>query len=217
MTSGTRRSNHQGVVMDRRYRWVIAALASLALLAAGCGDDDDADTSSSTTEASTETTDGDDTTSTTAEPGASTVLIGTEETDIGSLLTDSDGLTLYVFDADTDGEPTCTDSCAEEWPPLVAENIETHGELDIDATSIETADGTQVTINGRPVYRYAGDSAPGDTNGQGIGGIWWALDVDGNPISTTGGGAGGQGGVSDSGEGEADPTTSAPSAGGYNY
>jgi hypothetical protein len=79
MTSGTRRSNHQGVVMDRRYRWGIAALASLALLAAGCGDDDDADTSSSTTEASTETTDGDDTTSTTAEPGASTVLIGTEE------------------------------------------------------------------------------------------------------------------------------------------
>jgi hypothetical protein len=66
------------------------------------------------------------------------------------------------------------------------------------------------------VYRYAGDSAPGDTNGQGIGGVWWALDVDGNPISTTAD-AGAGGGVSDSGEGEADTTSSAPSAGGYNY
>ena len=204
--------------MDRRYRWLIAALATLALLAAGCGDDDDADTSSSTTEATTETTAGDDTTSTTAEDGSSTVLIGTEETDIGSVLTDSDGLTLYVFDPDGEGAPTCTGACAEEWPPLVAENIETHGELDIDASSVESGDSTQVTINGRPVYRYAGDSAPGDTNGQGIGGIWWALDVDGNPISTTAdAGAGGDGGVSDSGEGEADTTTSAPSAGGYNY
>jgi predicted lipoprotein with Yx(FWY)xxD motif len=205
--------------MHRRYRWLIAALASLALLAAGCGDDDDADTSSSTTESSTETTEttaGDGTT-TTAEAGASTVLIGTEETDIGSVLTDSDGLTLYVFDADADGQPTCTGACAEEWPPLVAENIETHGELDIDATSVETADGTQVTINGRPVYRYAGDSEPGDTNGQGIGGIWWALDVDGNPL-TTAAGAGGEGGGSDGNAGDgADSSTTAPSAGGYNY
>ena len=52
--------------------------------------------------------------------------------------------------------------------------------------------GTQVTYNGHPLYRFAPDEAPGDTNGQGVGGVWFAVDATGNavPASSTGAGAG---------------------------
>jgi predicted lipoprotein with Yx(FWY)xxD motif len=172
----------------RRTLVIISLVAVFGLVAGACGDDDNGDdaASTSTTAGSTGTTDTSGDTTTTAS-GSEAVVIGTGQTDYGEVLTDGDGLTLYVFDDDGDsGVATCVDSCADIWPPVIAENIETRGELDIEANLVE-GDGAerQVTINGRPVYTYSGDVEPGDATGQGFGGKWWVLDPDGNPIEST--------------------------------
>jgi len=171
--------------MRRATYSMIAVLTALAVvtLAAGCGSDDS--DSSATTEASSGTTPEEATTSTPA--GTEAVLIATAETDYGQVLTDGDGLTLYIFTDDGDGGvATCLDSCADVWPPVIAENIETSGDLDIEANLVDGDDTErQVTINGRPVYTYSGDVEPGDATGQGFGDKWWVLDPDGNPIEST--------------------------------
>jgi predicted lipoprotein with Yx(FWY)xxD motif len=155
-------------------------------LAAGCGSDDDASGSSTTSTSTSNETTADDSTTSTAT-GSEAVVIATAETDYGQVLTDGDGLTLYIFVDDGDsGVATCVDSCADVWPPVIAENIETSGELDIDANLVDGDDAErQVTINGRPVYTYSGDVEPGDATGQGFGDKWWVLDPDGNPIEST--------------------------------
>ena len=77
------------------------------------------------------------------------------------------------------------DGQAKAWPPLTGEASAGDG---VDAGLIGTAEhpesGTQVTYNGWPLYYFAGDSAPGDTNGQGQGGVWYVIDATGNPIDS---------------------------------
>lgn len=114
-----------------------------------------------------------------------TVLIG--DTSLGKVLTDSNGMTLYLFQKDTAGQSNCTGGCAQIWPaatvpqgvtPTAGPGIT--GKLGV----IQRADGSyQVTINGMPLYLYSGDSKPGDTNGQGVKGIWYVVDAAGNPIT----------------------------------
>lgn len=153
-------------------------LVALALVALSCSSDDES--------ATTTTRAAGDTTSTTTGSGNEAVVIGTATTSVGEVLTDTDGLTLYILTDDGTGDPTCVDSCADTWPPVIAENIETHGELDISVNLVDgDAAERQVTINGRPVYTYSGDIEAGDANGQGFGGKWWVLDQDGNPIEST--------------------------------
>lgn len=106
--------------------------------------------------------------------------------DVGDALVGPDGLTLYMFDNDTQGEgaSTCTDSCLENWPPLTVEDEATAGaDVTAELTTFERDDGdTQVAANGWPLYYFAGDGAEGDTNGQGVGDIWWMLTPAGEPI-----------------------------------
>ena len=96
-------------------------------------------------------------------------------------------MTVYLFAPDEQGAPTCTDACAETWEPLTVEDAgQVTGGEGVDASLLGTAEhptaGTQVTYNGWPLYFFAGDSAPGDTNGQGQGGVWFVLDPTGNAI-----------------------------------
>ena len=42
----------------------------------------------------------------------------------------------------------------------------------------------QVTIDGWPLYFFANDAAPGDHNGQGVGGVWFVVGPDGAPIES---------------------------------
>jgi predicted lipoprotein with Yx(FWY)xxD motif len=106
--------------------------------------------------------------------------IHSAETDLGTVLVDSDGFTVYVFTADVGGEPTCYDSCANNWPAVPAD---TAIGTDLDASlfgSVSRTDGPdQLTVNGQPLYTYAPDSQPGDTKGQGVGGAWFVVDVSG--------------------------------------
>jgi len=114
---------------------------------------------------------------------SASVEIVVAETDLGSILTDSDGNTLYLFDPDAQGESVCYDQCEEAWPPLVATATAGDG---VDESLLGTAprtDGSeQVTYNGWPLYYFAADSAPGDTNGQGVNDVWWVVDAAGDAI-----------------------------------
>ncbi len=105
------------------------------------------------------------------------------DTDLGSILTDADGNTLYLFEPDAQGESVCYDQCEAAWPPLVA--AATAGES-LDGSLLGTAERTdgsvQVTYDGWPLYYFANDAAPGDTNGQGINDVWWVVDADGNAV-----------------------------------
>jgi predicted lipoprotein with Yx(FWY)xxD motif/murein L,D-transpeptidase YcbB/YkuD len=121
-----------------------------------------------------------------AAGGEATVLVA--DSDLGQILTAGDGMTVYLFmPDDAQGAPTCIDSCAESWPPLTVDDAsQVTGGDGIEASLLGTAEhptaGTQVTYNGWPLYFFAGDAAPGDTNGQGQGGVWYVLDPTGNPI-----------------------------------
>ena len=109
--------------------------------------------------------------------------MATAETDLGTVLVDADGMTLYGFTNDTEGEPTCIDGCAEAWPPALVEGEPSFGDLDAAVFSIvEHPLGSQVKAGDWPLYTFAGDTAPGDTNGQGSGGIWFVVAPDGSLI-----------------------------------
>ena len=137
--------------------------------------------------------------------GAEAEAISVESSDLGDILVDGEGKTLYVFDNDTDENSTCYDDCEANWPPLTEEVEAGEG---VDASLLSTSereDGSaQVTYAGRPLYYFAADQAPGDTNGQGIGDVWWVVGPDGEAIESAAGGdatASGAGGGEDDGSG----------------
>lgn len=118
--------------------------------------------------------------------------ITVETSDLGDILVDGEGMTLYVFDNDTDENSTCYDDCEANWPPLTGDVTAGDGVDDSLLGTSEREDGsTQVTYAGRPLYHFAADQAPGDTNGQAVGDIWWVVGADGEAITSAAGGGGG--------------------------
>ena len=120
-----------------------------------------------------------------ADDGEATLLVA--DSDLGQVLTAANGMTVYLFMPDAQGVPTCTDSCAQAWPPLTVDDAgQLSGGDGVDASLLGTtqhpAAGIQVTYNGWPLYFFGGDSDPGDTNGQGQGDAWYVLDPTGNAI-----------------------------------
>ncbi len=117
------------------------------------------------------------------EPADGTAVSSTDHPTLGTVLTDSAGMTLYLFTNDGPGSSACSGGCAEAWPPLitdgepVAEGNAEQGRLG----TTEREDGTlQVTYNDRPLYHFGGDTAPGDANGHEVGGVWFAVDTAGD-------------------------------------
>ena len=86
-------------------------------------------------------------------------------------LSGPDGLVLYTYDPDgTSGQSQCTGACAALWPPFAAA---IHAKSAGGFSVITRPDHTlQWAFDGRPLYRYAGDSKPGFANGDGINGSW---------------------------------------------
>jgi predicted lipoprotein with Yx(FWY)xxD motif len=103
--------------------------------------------------------------------------------ELGELVTDSAGMTLYRFDEDTAEPPksNCDGDCATAWPPVPADDASAGKGIDKALLGeVTRADGSkQLTIGGWPAYRYAKDAAAGDINGQNVGGKWFALAPDG--------------------------------------
>jgi predicted lipoprotein with Yx(FWY)xxD motif len=124
---------------------------------------------------------------------------GVAEESLGKILVDAQGRTLYLFQRDSGTSSACTGNCAINWPPLRANANPTVGSganTSIVGPSSRSDRKPQVTYNGHPLYRLAGDRTPGDTNGQGVnafGGLWYAVSPSGDEITTPGRSSGGYG------------------------
>jgi predicted lipoprotein with Yx(FWY)xxD motif len=171
----------------------LAAVTVIALGAAGCGGGYGGDDSAAASPPP-ETASGQATTIGTASEG-----------DLGTILVDSQGRTLYLFEKDSGSQSACFADCARAWPPLRDSGKPTVGS-GLNAALVGTtsrSDGMpQVTYNGHPLYLFAGDENPGDAAGQGstaFGGAWYALDPSGNASTTQA------------------PSESSDSGGGYGY
>jgi predicted lipoprotein with Yx(FWY)xxD motif len=132
--------------------------------------------------------------------GASATIGVASNGQLGKILVDSQGRTIYLFQKDTGMKSTCTGACAAAWPPVRATGKPTVG-AGLSAAKVGTtprSDGKpQVTYNGHPLYLYAADANAGDTNGQGINGFgapWYVLSPAGNSITSSGGSSGSSGG-----------------------
>ncbi|WP_406005526.1 SCO0930 family lipoprotein [Streptomyces sp. NBC_00637] len=109
---------------------------------------------------------------------------------LGKILTDGTGKTLYRFDADTAEPPksNCDGDCATAWPPVSADDISAGDGIDKSLLGeVTRTDGTkQLTVAGWPAYYYAKDAKAGDTTGQGVGNKWFALTPEGKKAKASG-------------------------------
>jgi predicted lipoprotein with Yx(FWY)xxD motif len=122
---------------------------------------------------------------------ARSATVKVAHTDLGKILVDSRGRSLYMLTADSAKKSTCFGACVGAWPPLRASHKPTVGK-GLKASKvgrIKRSDGkSQVTYNGHPLYRFVNDKKPGDTNGQGItafGGRWFVLSPAGKRVSAS--------------------------------
>ena len=158
------------------------ALALVALVIAGCGGGGD---------------------NATASPGGSNPAGGatigvTDVGDLGKVLVDSKGRTVYLFEKDTGPMSTCFGACASEWPPVTTTGKPTAGD-GVTASMLGTtkrSDGTtQVTYGGHPLYLFAADTKPGDATGQNVdafGAKWFVLSSAGQKVEGNATGSGGR-------------------------
>jgi len=100
---------------------------------------------------------------------------------VGFFLVNGSGMTLYYRSTDnnSNGTSTCTGTCVQNWPIFYTKNLTLPPGLNATSFKVVTrADGKQqLTYDGWPLYFFAGDHKPGDVNGQGIQGIWFALNL----------------------------------------
>ncbi|GEK23413.1 COG4315 family predicted lipoprotein [Cellulomonas xylanilytica] len=175
--------------MRRTILYSITALVAAATLAAcGGGSEDDtpaaADDSASTQESPAESP-----SESPAESPAEAMStdLATAETSLGTVVVDGEGMTAYYFSKDVkdSGTSACAGDCLTAWPPITTESgTPTVEGVTGEVGTITGTDGsTQITIDGRPVYTFAQDAAPGDVNGQGVNDVWWAIAPDGSEIT----------------------------------
>jgi predicted lipoprotein with Yx(FWY)xxD motif len=162
----------KGERMTHRSITVVAGVVLLtlaALTAAGCGGNGSA--------ARPTTKDG------------RAATLGVADENLGKVLVNSQGHTLYLFQRDSGAKSTCTGACAVNWPPLHANSTPTVGQ-GANASTVTTTrrhDGTsQVSYNSHPLYLFVGDKNAGDANGEGVnafGGSWFAVSPAGNQVA----------------------------------
>jgi predicted lipoprotein with Yx(FWY)xxD motif len=195
--------------MRTRSIFIGALLAVVgAIVIAGCGGGGSSSSSSSSSETGGNENAG---ATTSSEGGGSGTIAGGEVAGVGTVLVDSEGMTVYLFTPDEGTTSTCYGGCESAWPPVVAEGKPTAGE---GATSsalgtTKRKDGTmQVTYNGHPLYTFSGDTAPGEAVGQENDGTWFVLGRSGEAVK----GGAPSGGTTESTE---STTESSGGAGGY--
>ena len=118
--------------------------------------------------------------------GAATISV--QGSSLGQILVDGNGKTLYLFEADTSKQSTCSGACAQAWPPLTTSGAPNAGggaSASLLSTAARSDGTTQVTYSGHPLYSFTGDTKPGDTNGEGstaFGAGWDVLTPTGEKI-----------------------------------
>ena len=151
-------------------------MASLAALTtAACGGTDSQSASSSAPP--------------TTQSGQPATLGVANNDNLGKILDDRQGRTVYLFQKDSGTTSACTGACASAWPPVRVRGKPTVGTGatgSLLGTTSRSDGEPQVTYNGHPVYTFTGDKSPGDANGQAataFGGGWFALSPAGDQIS----------------------------------
>ena len=88
------------------------------------------------------------------------------------VLADAAGRTVYTYDKDEKGKSNCSAACLSQWPAFVAQpGAVAKGEFGL----INAHGARQWTVNGKPLYYFAGDSKAGDRRGNGLGGAWHVI------------------------------------------
>ena len=166
----------------------VAALATSAVLVAGCGSASSSSSASNTstaTPAAAATTSASSTTS--AAPTAAAITIGTAKGKGGTYLTGSNGRAIYLWVADSGGKSACSGACAHAWPPVEGTPSAGAGVTASDLGTITRTDGSkQVTYKGHPLYYFIADKSAGQALGQGsnnFGAKWWLVAPSGSAIT----------------------------------
>jgi predicted lipoprotein with Yx(FWY)xxD motif len=178
----------------KRTPLIVVSCLAVTVGIAACGSDDE------TTSASAGST----------QASGSSGDVAVADSDLGQILVGSDGMTIYLFEKDTSADAsTCSGACAQAWPPVTANGPVAGGD-GVEASKLTTLkrdDGSsQIAYNGHPLYYYAGDSAPGDTNGNNVdqfGAEWYAMTSAGDAVSND--------------AGSSDDSDSGSAAGDYSY
>lgn len=169
--------------MNRIYLTIATLALGLALAVAGCGGS--SDSSGESAYGGSESTATNKSASSESGGGGATLAVKNLGGDVGSVLVDSKGFTLYYFEKDKGGKSACYGACAEGWPPLTTEGA-AKGMGGVQAAKLGTtkrSDGTvQVTYAGWPLYTYVADTKPGEDNGTDVkafGATWYPLHPNG--------------------------------------
>jgi len=160
-----------------RVPTALLALVVLALVVAGCGGGSSSSSTSNASESS-------------AAGGGGTVS-GASVSGLGTILVNSEGLTVYMFAKDQGTTSSCYGACEQGWPPVIAEGKPTAGEgaMSSQLGTTKRKDGSmQLTYAGHPLYTFAEDTAPGEANGNestAFGGKWSVMDEAGEAVAGT--------------------------------
>lgn len=162
-----------------RTAGLLATLSAAGLALVACGPGGSYGSSGSTTTPSVA--------GPSAAVAASGAVLKTASTSLGTVVVDSSGKTVYAFDKDTmnSGKSACNAGCSGLWPAVTTTSSTPTGTgVSGKLGTITRADGSkQITLDGRPLYTYAGDSGAGTVSGQGVKGIWWAVTPAGAEIT----------------------------------
>jgi len=120
--------------------------------------------------------------SSSASDAKSAVVASAKKAKVGRVIVDAQGRTLYRFTAEAQGVPMCTGACVGTWPPALASSSTG---LPEHVATVKRPDGDklQLTYDGHPLYRYAGDQTKADANGEGVGGQWFVVEAGGESQS----------------------------------
>ncbi len=165
-----------------RKTFVAAALlAAFTFALAACGGSDEEGSGTAATAAPT----------TAADQAANGTTVAVASSGLGDVLVDAEGRTLYAFTKDQGDQSACSGQCADNWPALTGPATAGTGVQAALLSTATQADGSaQVTYGGKPLYYFAGDAKAGDTNGQGVGGVWFAVTADGELVKEKAAGGG---------------------------
>ncbi len=122
----------------------------------------------------------------TSSVAASNADLGVEKTTLGTIIVDCKGMTAYYYlpDLPNSGVSSCTGGCLVHWPAITSKTTTPVVEgVSANVSIIPTSN--QILINGRPIYTFVGDQKVGDTNGQGVGGIWYVVSPAGVELNAS--------------------------------
>ncbi len=183
---------------------VILAAMAAALVIAGCGGG-----GSSSSTSGSGSSGGGENSAVNASESSGGGTVGTASIEgLGTVLVDSEGMTVYDFTVDEGAKSNCYGGCEAAWPPVTTAGKPTAGEGAMSSAlgTTKRKDGTlQVTYEGHPLYTFSGDSGPGEANGNEAEGTWFVLNEKGAEVKGQATG------------GEAEPAAEEESSGGGGY